>query len=125
MRGPTKAQLLLDVEFLAKRAELCGEFQADAERDYGTSANAIVRLAYSGCPVGDRLPRDGSDLDACKRMWKLLPLHRKTRRVRDAMDTAKGGHPACTVGVVSLKSIAEHPAYTADDLKVWDNLPRI
>lgn len=86
----TKEQLEADVAFLSERANRAGCFYADADRAWGISSNAIVRLAYGGRgPASDEMPMDRSDFAACVRAVAQLPAHRHTPAVDAALDIAR------------------------------------
>lgn len=90
----TTEQMQVDIDFLAKRIRNAGKFMPGDRRDWGASANTLVGIAY-GVPVDDpALPRDGSDLAACKRAFAALPDHRKTSAV-------DGFLSACNLAVLS------------------------
>lgn len=83
----TKLQLEEDVRFLAMRAQRAGGYYADGKRDWGTSSNSLVALAYG---VGKQaMPSDWADYAACVRAIRHLPKHRVTARILDALRSAK------------------------------------
>lgn len=85
----TTKELLEDIEFLTSRLSHGGiRIPPEPERDYGASSDSLVAIAY-GLPVAQELPFDRYDLAACERMWKKLPLHRKTPGMMALMDKAR------------------------------------
>lgn len=89
------AQLKADVAFLAPRARKCNPGLGEDNRSWGISSNWILGVAYSTGGVGGRkqgaqeLPSDKWDLDACERLVRLLPAHRRTPEVEKALDRAR------------------------------------
>jgi len=90
MSDPTVLELLQDVDFLARRAELAGRYCSSLTRDYGLSANALVRAAYGGPdPSASELPADWEDLRACERAFRKLPPHRVTEPLLRQLQRAR------------------------------------
>jgi len=87
----TKAQLQEDVIFLSKRSLRCGSVGfGNNQRDTGISSNSIVAIAYGIITLKDQcMPGDLSDMLSIDRMWDKLPIHRKSKDVKQAYKNAK------------------------------------
>lgn len=83
------SQLMTDINFLANRQLRAGTF-GGSNRDTGVSSNCIVAIAYGLLDINEQyLPSDRYDLEACERMWKKLPEHRKKGKALEAMNLAR------------------------------------
>ena len=88
-----KAQMQEDIYFLFMRARNAGNLSL-SDRDFGESSNSIVDIAYNARKLENQiLPNDHSDLIACIRMYRKLPVHRKTENVIIAFNRALSAVP--------------------------------
>lgn len=83
----TREQLEADVAFLVLRARCAGSAYFGADRWTGMSSNALVDLAYGGEQTA--MPSDRSDYAACVRTYARLPVHRRTKAVREGLKRAR------------------------------------
>ena len=89
----TKKQMEQDINFLLGRSMKAGSCSFTDDRDTGCSSNSIVGIAYGLIKLEDQvLPMDMADVMSCEKMWKKLPMHRKTVKARVAAGNA------CEVG---------------------------
>lgn len=83
----TPEQQNADIAFLAKRQEQASRAFGGAERDTGASSNSLVSFAYGILEEFDLImPSDQSDYRACVLAFEKLPAHRRTPRVRAALE---------------------------------------
>lgn len=80
-----------DIAFLADRCNRAGSVSfEESSRDTGLSSNSIVAIAYGMKKLNEQcMPGDMWDLEACRRAWAKLPLHRKTPDASTAMARAE------------------------------------
>ena len=75
-----------DVRFLLKRLPT-GQVRS-GERFTGISSNSLVRYAFGGGKPDfpGEYPFDIPDLNACERTWRMLPKHRRVRKVERLLE---------------------------------------